>query len=84
MINQNINELIDTAEIVELQIPTGAKVAAAGYVIGGGPVGAAAAYGLYKAYQELQKKYAETKDLIQRTKIKEKMDKLQDKIHSKK
>lgn len=84
MINQSINELIDTAEIVELQIPTGVKVAAAGYVIGGGPVGAAAAYGLYKAYQELQKKYAETKDLIQRAKIKEKMNEIKDEIRSKK
>lgn len=84
MINQNIDTLIDNAKVFEFQVPTGTKIAAAGYVIGGGPVGAAAAYGLYKAYQELQKKYAETKDLIQRTKIKEKMDKLQDKIHSKK
>jgi len=84
MITKNIDTLIDNAEIFEFQVPTGTKVAAAGYVIGGGPVGAAAAYGLYKAYQELQKKYAETKDLVQRTKIKEKMNEIKDEIRSKK
>lgn len=75
IINHNIAFLIN-----EIEISTGVKVAAAGYVIGGGPVGAAAAYGLYKAYQELQKKYNEAKDSLSRQKISEKMKEIKTKI----
>lgn len=80
MITKNIDTLINITQIYEIEISTGAKVAAAGYIVGGGPVGAAAAYGLYKAYQELQKKYNEAKDSMSRQKISEKMKEVKIKI----
>lgn len=75
MINKNIDNLIE-----EIQVPTGVKVAAAGYVLGGGPVGAAAAYGLYRAYNELKEKYNNAKDVILKQKIKVQMDQTKLKI----
>lgn len=74
-INNNINNLIN-----EIQVSTGVKVAAAGYVLGGGPVGAAAAYGLYKAYNELKEKYNNAKDVILKRKLKDQMDQTKLKI----
>lgn len=80
MINDNIDSLIE-----ELQISTGVKVAAVGYAVSGGnPLGAAAAYGLYKAYNELKEKYNQAKDAVSKQNIKVQMDRVQDKIKASK
>jgi len=77
-INNDINILIN-----ELQIPTGAKVAAIGFAAtGGNPVGAAAAYGLYKAYNELKEKYDQAKDAISKQHIKTQMNQVKTKINA--
>ena len=79
-INNNINNLIN-----ELEVPTGLKVAAVGYAVSGGnPLGAAAAYGLYKAYNELKVKYNQAKDAVSKQNIKVQMDRVQDEIKASK